>query len=123
MPTTRASISATRMLKKLVEKSNKELTGVDNWLIANKLTLNVSKTNFILFRTPKSREIKVNPVVFLRGKQIERVTSTKFLGVYVDPSLKHRVCQSFNLRRLCLVRYNFEVKMLSNSRQSHIRHA
>ena len=71
-------------VKKLVEKSNKELTRADDWLIANKLTLNVSKTNLILFRPPKSKEIKVNPVVSSRGKQIERVISTKFLGVFVD---------------------------------------
>ena len=68
-------------------KSNKELTRVDDWLIPNKLTLNVSKTNCILFRPPKSEEMKVNPVVSSRGKQIERVTSTKFLGVYVDQHL------------------------------------
>ena len=48
-------------VKKLVEKSNKELTRVDDWLIANELTLNVSKTNFILFRPPKRKKIEVNP--------------------------------------------------------------
>ena len=74
-------------VKKLVEKSNKELARVDDWLTANKLTLIVAKTNFILFRPPKGKELQVKPVVSIRGKQIERVSSTKFLGVYVDQHL------------------------------------
>ena len=60
---------------------------VDDWLIANKLTLNVSKTNFILFRPPNGKELQVKPVVSIRGKQLEKVLSTKFLGVYVDQHL------------------------------------
>ena len=73
--------------KNLVKKGNEELARVDDWLVANKLTLNISKTNFILFRPPKCKEVQVNPIVSLRGKQIEKVSSTKFLGVYVDEHL------------------------------------
>ena len=116
MLTTRASISATRMLKNyIVEKSNKELTRVDDWLIANKLTLNVSKTNFILFRPPKSKEIKVNPVVSSRGKHIERVTSTKFLGVYVDQHLSWKTHMKHLLNKLrCSLGAVSKVKPLLN---------
>ena len=87
-------------VKKLVEKSNKELTRVEDWLMANKLTLNVSKTNFIVFRSPKSKEIKVNPVVSSRGKQIERVTSTKFLSVYVNQNLSWKTHMKHLLNKL-----------------------
>ena len=87
-------------IKKLVEKSNKELARVDDWLIANKLTLNVSKTNFILFRPPKGKKLVVKQIVSIRGKQIERVSSTKFLDVYVDqhPSWKTHMKNLLMLR-------------------------
>ena len=102
-------------VKKLVEKSNKELTRVDDWLLANKLTLNVSKSNFILFRPPKSKEIKVNPVVSSRGKQIERVTSTKFLGVYVDQHLSWKIHMKHLLnKQRCSLGAVSEVKPLLN---------
>ena len=45
-------------VKKTVEKSNKELTRVDDWLIVNKLTLIVSKTNFVLLRPAKGKNHK-----------------------------------------------------------------
>ena len=77
--------------KNLVKKGNEELARVDDWLVANKLTLNISKTNFILFRPPKCKEVQVNPIVSLRGKQIEKVSSTKFLGVYVDEHLSWKI--------------------------------
>ena len=33
--------------------ANQELENIDSWLNANMLTLNVNKTNFIVFHTPK----------------------------------------------------------------------
>ena len=40
----------------LFEKNNKELTNVSNWFNANKLSLNVKKTN-ILFSTNHQKKI------------------------------------------------------------------
>ena len=102
-------------VKKLVEKSNKELARVDDWLIANKLTLNVSKTNFILFRPPKGKKLQAKPVVSIRGKQIERVSSTKFLGVYVDQHLSWKTHMKNLLIKLrCSLGAVCKVKLLLN---------
>ena len=38
-------------MKKLFDDDNKELQLVDQWLIANRLSINVSKTKYILFKT------------------------------------------------------------------------
>ena len=37
---------------------NNELLNITNWLIANKLTLNVDKSNYIIFRPPKKKKEK-----------------------------------------------------------------
>ena len=42
-------------IKKLFDAGNKELQLVDQWLIANRLSVNVSKTKYILFRTTQSK--------------------------------------------------------------------
>ena len=39
----------------LFRVANEELTKVDHWLTANKLSLNISKTNYIVFRTLNSK--------------------------------------------------------------------
>ena len=39
----------------LFRVANEELTNVDHWLTANKLSLNISKTNYIVFRTLNSK--------------------------------------------------------------------
>ena len=36
--------------------ANSNLKNVQQWLIANKLSLNVAKTKYIVFHTPHSRE-------------------------------------------------------------------
>ena len=35
---------------------NRELVNISDWLISNKLTLNVSKSNFIIIHPPQKRE-------------------------------------------------------------------
>ena len=49
---------------------------------ANKLSLNIDKTNFMLF-TPK-RFSRVMDVLLIDGKRIMEVSETKFLGVIID---------------------------------------
>ena len=70
----------------------KELQGMIKWVLAklakwfavNKLTLNLSKTNYMIFRN-RPPDIEIN--LFINNQQITRVNVTKFLGVYIDESL------------------------------------
>ena len=54
---------------------------------ANKLSLNVQKTNFILFGNKKLPFGDGNFKLTIDGTEIERVKSTKFLGVLIDEKL------------------------------------
>ena len=42
-------------IEKLTKKINKELVKVKKWLDCNKLSLNVNKTNFVMFYSPKNQ--------------------------------------------------------------------
>ena len=76
-------------LQTLYEKGNQELKNIDNWMIANKLSINTNKTNCILFGTPKSQLIKTtnNLHLKLRNDIVEKVSSTRFLGVIINENL------------------------------------
>jgi hypothetical protein len=68
-------------------KLNKELNIISNWFKLNKLSLNIKKTNFMIFKNKYSKlpDIKVN--IKIDGKDIEQVNTTKFLGILIDDKL------------------------------------
>ena len=61
---------------------NNKLEKLDIWFRVNKLSLNVNKTNFIMFANKKQHRPTVN--IILNGTNIEQVSHTKFLGVIID---------------------------------------
>ena len=76
----------------LFEKMNKKLTNVSNWFNANKLSLNVKKTKFSFFhKSSKKDNIPLRlPNLNINGFTIERESSIKFLGVWIDENLTWR---------------------------------
>ena len=71
----------------LYERAQEELHYIDKWMVANNLSINVSKTKCILFRSSKSKPPPTNLTVTLRNIKIEQVTTMKFLGVHIDEHL------------------------------------
>ena len=60
---------------------DEELDNLSDWFRANKLSLNVSKTNYVLFnKTYTSNSQQQN--VRIDDTVVERVEHTKFLGIY-----------------------------------------
>lgn len=70
----------------LVDIMNMEMVKVLNWLQANKLSLNLKKTHFILFRKKRSKVI-LRKELIINDVPIKMAESTKFLGVMVDQHL------------------------------------
>ena len=67
---------------------NEDLKKVNTWLLANKLTLNVSKTKFMLIGTyQKLASIIREPSIVVNSKPIERVDKYKCLGTTLDETL------------------------------------
>ena len=55
---------------------NRELVGVDNWLKNNRLSLNVSKTSYMIISNQKNAlDIKIRETI------LTKVSTVKFLGV------------------------------------------
>ena len=65
-----------------------ELNKFCDWFSANKLSLNVNKTNYMIFNN--SRSIRWDKDVYMNGSLVNQVTTTKFLGVHIDDRLTWR---------------------------------
>ena len=72
-------------LSTLETQLNSELKHVSTWLQVNKLSLNVDKSCFIVFKTVKKSDLKVN--ICINDKRLSRVSQVKFLGTIIDDKL------------------------------------
>ena len=66
---------------------NEELKRIEYWMASNKLTINYTKTKFMIIR-PNKREDDGNVHISIDGNIIERVNSFKYLGIEIDSDLK-----------------------------------
>ena len=58
------------------------------WLAANKHTLNLTKTEFMLIASGhRLSQLSESPSLTINNKAIEHVSSAKSLGVYIDQTL------------------------------------
>ena len=74
-------------IQELCEIVNRELLAVVQWFKSNKLSVNLKKTNFIIFGyRAKIKEIK-NCEILLDNMKISRTETAKFLGVVIDENL------------------------------------
>ena len=71
-------------IKELYETVNHEMTRNSSWFKANRLSLNIKKTNYKLFTTDQYPEL---PSVLIGNIEIIRSDCVKFLGLYVDEKL------------------------------------
>ena len=66
---------------------NSELEKVNSWFLTNKLLINFSKTNYMIFK-PRNRIIDENLInIYINNNEINRVTNVKFLGIKIDNKL------------------------------------
>ena len=73
-------------LNYLISSVNQEITYVKQWIDANKLTLNVKKTHYIIFARLR-KKISIEPIIKINNDTLNRVYDTKFLGVTLDSHL------------------------------------
>ena len=67
---------------------NEDLLNINKWLIANKLTLNMTKTEFMLIGSRQELDtITDSPVVRINGTPVNQVSTSKSLGVLIDANL------------------------------------
>ena len=76
---------SSKNLQELTAIVNNELGNIMQWLNANKLSLNIDKTNFMLFRPKGKNEFCLS--IHICGTNIIEVDSAKFLGIVIDNRL------------------------------------
>ena len=67
-------------LKQLEIEINHELILVQTWLKDNQLTLNIKKTNYIIFKSFR-KKLNANLTFKINDKIIQNAKETKFLGI------------------------------------------
>ena len=79
-------------LNELEKTVNKVLSKLYLWLNVNRLSLNIDKTNFIIFH-PFNKPSKQNVTIKINKKALNETEGIKYLGVIIDSSLswKHHI--------------------------------
>ena len=88
--------ASARDLKTLEQLINTELKNVKIWCDANKLSINFSKTSFMIVKSPRKKDLAVNiKIESVDGASylLERKDRVKYLGVLLDGtvSFKHHI--------------------------------
>ena len=73
-------------LKQLKKHLNLDLRSLTVWLKANKISLNASKTEMLIFRHP-NKPIEYDLKIKLDGKRLYSSKYVKYLGILLDPHL------------------------------------
>ena len=70
----------------LIKTMNEEISHVVDWLHINKLSINLKKTHFMVFRKRREK-VHITEQLNINNVKINQVDKTKFLGVVIDPHL------------------------------------
>ena len=73
-------------LSKLIKSMNSEIKLISDWLKANKLTLNIDKTYYMVFHRGR-RKCFGNTELFIDNIKIKQTETMKYLGVIIDTKL------------------------------------
>ena len=107
-----------RDIDKLVRMINGGLEQLQTWFSVNRLSLNISKTNYMIFG---NRKITADICVRINKEKIKRVNSTTFLGVVIDCKLNwksHILSVRSKLSKCCAIMYR--ASSLINKHGMHI---
>ena len=95
-------------LQNLQQIAIQELKHIEQWLVVNRLSLNIAKTKVIIFSSPNKPCNRGNVKIYLGGKLLKKVESTEFLGVTVDQHLswkKHIAAVHYKTSRVIGILY------------------
>ena len=75
-------------LKLLERTMNKELDKLYEWLCINRLSLNISKTNFVIFCPPSKPKVPIT--IKINKEAIDESQYVKYLGILIDSELSFK---------------------------------
>ena len=90
-------------LSQTMQIMDPELEEISLRLYRNQLTLNVLKTQYMVFHKPRTFPPSTLDSLFIGGSEIERVLEFRCLGVNLDPCLKFKLSKFVPI--ICEIRY------------------
>ena len=102
-------------VKSLNKQVNYDLKNLSNWLKANKISLNVGKTELVLFTSSK-KQLDCDLKIKLNGKRLYETDSAKYLGIQIHKRLTWK--QHINHAALKLNKANAMLSKLRHVCQS-----
>ena len=82
-------------LEQLYRTMDEQLKSYYGWFDANKLSINVGKTNYMIFHKP--RQVVYDNELLINERPLQRVTNTRFLGITVQENL----CWKLHCNYIC----------------------
>jgi hypothetical protein len=77
-------------IKQLEATLNSELQNLDIWMKSNKLSVNISKSNYLIFH-PSKKKLSLNLILKYDNQILVQKRHIKFLGVYLDENLSWKI--------------------------------
>jgi hypothetical protein len=84
----------------LAHIANLELDQISQWFISNKLSINTSKTKFMVFHRQQMQYNPADIKITLNGVHIENVSNLKFLGVYIQENLSWKIHANYISKKI-----------------------
>ena len=107
-------------LATLESNINNQLVHISEWLCANKLLLNIAKSNFIIFHPAQKKKL-FTVKLFLNGLELKEKSNIRYLGILIDKHLNwkaHIKHLSKKIKRsigvLSKIRHYIDSKILTN---------
>ena len=112
----KAGVISDQCTATVIRALNAELKLLYDWVLANRLSLNMDKTVFMIFSHLPSYNL--NPPVVIGTSYIKQVYHTKYLGVTIDYQLKwneHINLLSRKLSKICAILYRIRQKLTDDA--------
>ena len=74
-------------MESLVSKVEQIIGQINEWFTANKLTLNVSKTSYVIFRSKRCTNTNLPDTISCGDTQIHRDSKVRYLGIILHEHL------------------------------------
>ena len=112
-------VLASRNIKDLIKMTNEELDILAEYTEANSLIINIEKSNYMIFKPKKGIKQDTTDKITIKGKEITRVSSQRYLGIIIDDKLNFKkqaeklikkLREATNALRCCRYALNFKAK-------------
>ena len=90
---------ANKSLAALEQITSEELAHIHEWLCANKLSLKIEKSNFVVFHPPQ-KKLNFSVKIVLNDKVLKYEKNIKYLGVVTDCHLNWKAHISYLTKKL-----------------------